>query len=273
MKAVTLLMLLLGGVMANAQPPKKVLLAVFAHPDDETFAGPILARYAREGVEIHLAIATNGQSWSRDENQFPPGPGLGAMRKTEAMCACEKLGITAPIFFELMDGQLGCTPTPIQKSQKSKLTTPVVGINVQAVADKVQAAIAKVHPEVIVTWGPEGGYGHPDHRIVSAAVTQVVQSMKSRIKLYYVGFTNHEVGQLNPIWPTWSPTDNSYLPVKVTYISADTDKYHQALACHNTQFDAAGAAELEQALDKGWGGTVSFRQWNQTSKQQNDLFQ
>jgi LmbE family N-acetylglucosaminyl deacetylase len=272
MKAVTLFMLLLSTLSVGAQQPPRVLLAVFAHPDDETFAGPVLARYAREGVEIHLAIATNGQAWSRDEAQFPPGPELGALRKKEATCACEKLAISTPIFFELMDGQLGCMQTPIQKQQKSKLTAPLIADQVQAVTDKVQAAIEKLHPQVIVTWGPEGGYGHPDHRMVSDAVTQVVQSKKSNIKLYYVGFTTLEVDQLNPIWATWFSTDDSYLSVKVSFTPADTDKYHQALACHVTQFDTDGATELEQALDKGWGGTVSFRQWNQSSTHQNDLF-
>jgi LmbE family N-acetylglucosaminyl deacetylase len=272
MKSFILLLLVLGAVVAGGQQPSRVLLAVFAHPDDETFAGPVLARYAREGVEVHLAIATNGQAWSRDEKEFPPGPELGARRKKEAACACRKLGINAPIFFELMDGQLGCMPIQIQKQQKSKLTAPLVGAQVQDLVQRVQALIEQLHPQVIVTWGPEGGYGHPDHRMVSDAVTQVVQSKKMDLKLYYLGFTQSGVQQLNLFWETWFATNDAYLPVKVSYEASDTDKYHQALACHVSQFDAGGASELEQALDKGWAGVVSFRQWNQISTHQDDLF-
>src|SRR5437868_9031723 len=140
------------GVSSNAQ----VLLAVFAHPDDEVFAGPTLTRYGREGVRVYLAIATKGEKGANEFAKIPAGEPLAAARRAEATCACQQLGIEAPIFFNLNDGELGAITNPLAK-------------NIHAVADNVQKLIGELHPQVIVTWGPDGGYGHPDHRLVSDA--------------------------------------------------------------------------------------------------------
>ena len=66
------LFLLLGASLAMAQQQPGILLAVFAHPDDETFAGPVLARYAREGVKVYLAVATKGEKGADERAPFLP---------------------------------------------------------------------------------------------------------------------------------------------------------------------------------------------------------
>ena len=152
-------------------PQPRILLAVTAHPDDEAFMGPILARYAREGVKVYLAIATKGEKGANEFAKIPAGDALADARRAEATCACKELGIESPIFFNLNDGELGALTEPLAK-------------NIHAVAYNVEKLVDQLHPQVILTWGPEGGYGHPDHRLVSDAVTQVVQSLHSSIKLY-----------------------------------------------------------------------------------------
>src|SRR5687767_287399 len=67
------------------------VLAVFAHPDDERVVGPLLARLARQGTTVHLAIATDGSKGVREHAGIAAGPPLAAARKSEAECAANRL--------------------------------------------------------------------------------------------------------------------------------------------------------------------------------------
>ncbi len=261
MKRMALFLLILSASAAVPQQ-QRVLLVVFAHPDDETFAGPVLARYAREGVKVYLAIATKGEKGADEHSPIPPGDPLAKARRAEAECACQKLGIEPPIFFDLNDGELGAMTNPLGK-------------NIQAVADNTEKLIARLHSQVVVTWGPDGGYGHPDHRLVSDAVSQVIQSMPPGVKLYYVGLTPKQAAPLNREWPPaipWHTTNPSFLTVSVPFTKADQESARRALECHKTQFSPEVAQKLEKAMDEGWAGQVSFRAWSSTQTAQ-DLFQ
>src|SRR5215831_3392562 len=115
MKRMAFLLFFLIARVTVAQQ-QRVLLAVFAHPDDETFAGPVLARYAREGAKVYLAIATKGEKGADEHAPIPPGEALAKARRAEAECACEKLGVQPPIFFDLSDGELGAMTNPLGKN-------------------------------------------------------------------------------------------------------------------------------------------------------------
>jgi len=288
MRRIAFLSFLLCTAMAEAQQRPRVLLAVFAHPDDETFVGPVLARYAREGVRVYLAIATKGEKGTTEHTGIPAGDRLAAERRAEATCACQQLGIEPPIFFELNDGELDAV-TSQQTTESSSLMSRLMaflrrfwvrsepsdlGWNVQAVADNTEKLIAKLHPQVVVTWGPDGGYGHPDHRLVSSAVTQVVQSENSGVKLYYAGFTPEQVKLLDDAWPIkiqWYTTDPAYLTVGVPFTNEDQAASYRAFMCHKSQFVADSFVKIEKALDEGWTGHVPFRAWSSLRKSQ-DLF-
>jgi hypothetical protein len=97
-----------------------------------------------------------------------------------------------------------------------------------AAAYNVEKLIDQLHPQVVLTWGSEGGYGHPDHRLVSAAVTQVVQSLHSSVKLYYAGLSPVQAKPLNSVWPASLPfhtTDPAYLTVTVSYTPKDFETF------------------------------------------------
>lgn len=257
----TAITILLSGLLSGPQRRPRVLLAVFAHPDDETFVGPALAKYAREGVKVYLAIATKGEKGTNEHAGIPAGDPVAAARRAEAICACQQLGIEPPIFFNLNDGELGAITDPLAK-------------NIQAVADNVERLIAQLHPQVVVTWGPDGGYGHPDHRLVSDAVTQVIQSHNSEIKLFYAALTPEQAKLLNTVWPPqlpWHTTDPAYATVNVSFTKQDKTAYHRAFECHKSQYTAVQFEKAEQALDDGWAGHVSFRPWSNL-RTSDDLF-
>jgi LmbE family N-acetylglucosaminyl deacetylase len=258
-RVVLILFLACATTVAQQQP--KVLLAVFAHPDDETLVGPVLARYAREGVKVYLAIATKGEKGTNDRAAIPAGEALAKVRREEAGCACRQLGIEPPILFGLNDGELGAI-------------TNVLGHNIQEVADHVEKLIAELHPAVVVTWGAEGGYGHPDHRLVADGVTQAIQASTADVKLYYVGFSPEQVKPLNEVWPasmSWHATDPAYLTVRVTVTKADQLAYRRALECHKSQFSPEEGKKFVDALDVGWQQGVLFRPWFGDRKS-DDLF-
>jgi len=145
----------------SAQGAAKTLVAVFAHGDDETAAAPVLARYAREGAQVYLIIATDGAQGGR-HTSIPRGPELARVRGEEARCAAKALGIHAPILLAFPDAQLG-----------SYMDDPARLLHVTA---QVEGELQRLRPDALITWGPDGGTSHPDHRLVSSIVTQLVRA-------------------------------------------------------------------------------------------------
>ncbi len=125
------------------------LLAVLAHPDDETFrCGGTLALLARRGVRVWLLCATRGEAGSCGNPPLCQPDGLGQVREAELRCACAALGIEPPRFLGYRDGTL----SQVDENQ--------------AVAQIVRA-VRELRPQTLLTWPPDGLSGHPDHIAVS----------------------------------------------------------------------------------------------------------
>ena len=121
------------------------LLAVFAHPDDEAFgAGGTLAKYASQGIDVYLVSATRGEAGGIAAPELATPANLPAVRERELRAACEVYGIHPPLFLDYIDGQL----TIVNQGQ-------AVG--------KLVRLIRELRPDVMITFGPEGIYGHYDH--------------------------------------------------------------------------------------------------------------
>jgi LmbE family N-acetylglucosaminyl deacetylase len=138
---------------------KLKLMAVLAHPDDESLGfGGTLAKYAAEGVETHLVTATRGE-----RGRFGPhGKGadpaeVGLVREAELRAAAAVLGIHDVSILGYGDGAV----------DQSDATTAI-----RAIAEHIR----RVRPHVVVTFGPEGAYGHPDHIAISQFTTIVCAS-------------------------------------------------------------------------------------------------
>jgi LmbE family N-acetylglucosaminyl deacetylase len=231
-----------------AEAPRK-LLAVFAHPDDETLVAPLLAAYARRGVRVQLAIVTDGEKGTQAHAAIPAGPELAKVRAEEARCSCRALGIEPPILLGFKDGELG------------KQSRPPWGPLAE-----VQAELAKllerVRPDAVITFGPEGAYGHPDHRLVGAVVTQLVQAGAdgAPARLFYPGLPKDRLPKREGGIP-WSPTEPRFLTVRVPFEAADLAASRAALACHKSQFRAEELEPLTQFMAQVLGGRVYLRPW------------
>jgi len=96
---------------AYRQVAPRTLVAVWAHADDEVPVGPILARYAREGAQVYMIIATDGAQGASN-TMIPRGPELARVRADEARCSAQALGAHSPIFLGFPDGALGSFTDP-----------------------------------------------------------------------------------------------------------------------------------------------------------------
>ena len=133
------------------------LMAILAHPDDESLGfGGALVRYSSEGVEVSVVMATRGQrGWTGDPDAYPGPDELGRIREGELREALAALGVTRLAFLDEMDGELDKTP-------------------ITAMLERLTAEIRLVRPQVIITFGPDGAYGHPDHIAISNLTTSAV---------------------------------------------------------------------------------------------------
>ena len=139
--------------MTGTRPLK--LLAVFAHPDDESFAvGGTLAKYASQGIEVVIVSATRGEAGI---------PGLtaakaAARRESELRTAAAKLGASEVRFMGNRDGTLR-------------------EVNSDEAVARLVALLREARPQVIVSFGPDGISGHPDHITVSHWVTAAFDAL------------------------------------------------------------------------------------------------
>ncbi len=220
------------------------LLAIFPHPDDETLGlGSTLARYSAEDIETHLVCATHGElGWFESEGPNPGFEGVGLIRTEELNSAAQHLGLHTVSFLDYIDGF-------VDKANPAE----IVG--------KLVAHIRRIKPQVVVTFGPDGNYGHPDHialsQFTNAALVCAADKSFANVQLphrvskfYYMvdsldivrasneafggismnvdGVTRQQVG-----WETWQITtilDNKKYMAQV----------QRAIQCHKSQLPGYG---------------------------------
>ena len=133
------------------------LLAVFAHPDDESMGmGGTLAKYSAAGVDTYLVCASRGErGWFGPEEQNPGLNALGQTRTIELEHAVRELDMKGLYFLDYIDGD-------VDQADHAE------AIN------KIVTHIRRIKPQVVVTFPPDGNYGHPDHiaigQFTSAAI-------------------------------------------------------------------------------------------------------
>jgi N-acetyl-1-D-myo-inositol-2-amino-2-deoxy-alpha-D-glucopyranoside deacetylase len=243
---------------------KRTLLAVFPHPDDEAYSiGGTLTKYAAEGHEVYLVTATRGEAGEISNPSLATKANLPQVREKELRCACEIYGIHPPRFLDYQDGQLAV----VHQGQ-------AVG--------KLVRIIRELRPEVMITYGPEGIYGHYDHIAVHRWVTIAFDlaadascfpdpvsdtcSPHQVSRLYYTVLSEEVVRMMSPQGkPAAVMMDGVPFPFvgyRRDQLSAIIDvgphvrTKLQGLTCHATQFDASSAAE-EDAL---WLESPLFRE-------------
>lgn len=143
----------------------KTILAVLAHPDDETFGlGGTLALYAQKGYEVYYVCATRGEVGAADEVFMQGYKDVAEMRTDELLRATKILGLKEVYFLDYRDSGMPGT-------DDNKHPNAQVMHSVDEVAGKVVKYIRELKPDIVLTFDPIGGYKHPDHIHIQQATT------------------------------------------------------------------------------------------------------
>lgn len=143
----------------------KTILAVLAHPDDETFGlGGTLALYAKKGFDVYYLCATRGEAGTVDEEYLKGFKDIAELRTDELMRAAKILGLKH-VFF------LGYRDSDMPGSENNKHPEAQVAHSIDEVAGRVVKYIRELKPDIVLTFDPIGGYKHPDHIHIQQATT------------------------------------------------------------------------------------------------------
>ena len=133
------------------------LLALFPHPDDETFtAAGVMAAAVARGAPVTVVSATRGEAGESSIPGLDDPERLGEVRERELRDAMRHLGVTDVRL-------LGYRDSGMEGSAEAHHPNAFVRASIDAAAARLATLIRALQPQTIITFGPEGMYGHPDH--------------------------------------------------------------------------------------------------------------
>jgi LmbE family N-acetylglucosaminyl deacetylase len=195
------------------------ILTIIAHPDDETMlSGGALALLARAGAEVHYLCATRGEGGEVGEPARCTREELGTVREGEMRCAVQTLGGAGVEFLEYVDPLVG------ENNELHPYTNDFEGL-VARIIDHLQ----RQQPDVIISHGSSGEYGHPAHVLTYFAVCKAIEKLGEQAPMLYTfsaAFPEHPRPRL---------TNEDDLAHIVLDISPVLKQKVDAAYCHQTQ--------------------------------------
>ena len=165
----------------------RTLLAVTAHPDDETFGmGGTLALYANRGVDVQLICATRGEAGEVEVERLKGFESIGQLREHELACAAKILGLSYIHF-------LGYRDSGMPGSADNNHPRALIRVPLDELARSVATIIREIKPQVVLTFDPLGGYQHPDHIAIHKATVRAFN---------LAGDSKEELRGLEPFQPS-----------------------------------------------------------------------
>jgi LmbE family N-acetylglucosaminyl deacetylase len=248
---------------------------VLAHPDDESLGtGGTLAKYAAEGIQTSVITATRGERGRfGDGGERPSDDIVGSTREAELRAAAGELGVHEVVVLGYPDGGLDrCDPAAVQ--------------------DAIAGHLARLRPDVVVTFGADGAYGHPDHiaisQLTAGAIVRAAACGAAVSKLYHIAWGG-------PTWAAYQAAlkkltcivdgvERQVMPAPDWGITARIDTsavwpaVWRAVRCHRTQMSIYRnletlAADHHRAL---WGVQEFYRVFSQVNggrTRESDLFE
>ena len=226
------------------------LLAVFAHPDDESFGpGGTLARYASRGVAVALMVASRGEGSTSGHSLEQPPAELGQLRERELQCAARVLGVREVRV-------LGYPDTRLEEADPQDLQSII------------RSAIEETHPEVVLTFDSGGITGNPDHIAVSQATTRAFlevyqgrpENGPATFRLYYWAVPDSIAASLRRISQVPFVGVPPSAITTIIDVNQFLDQQWQAIRCHRSQSDPV-PLELAERLKAQAGKEFFVRVW------------
>lgn len=231
------------------------LMAVYAHPDDEVFGvGGTMGHYAEQGIRTILVCATRGEVGEISDPALATPETLPQVREQELRCSAEALGVSDVVFLDYRDS--GMVNTEPNKDPRA-----FINADPQEAIGKLVRLIRQEKPQVVITFEPFGGYGHPDHIAVSKWTTAAFQAASDASqypdagepwkpgRLFYSAIPStffleirdwmESTGQDTSQMPRFDELPDRFPDEKITTVvdvSAYAKRKQQAAKCHATQW-------------------------------------
>ena len=255
MKQLFLIVLILAVISCSEKDKtpmegSRTIMAILAHPDDESAVGQVLAKYADQGNTVILVIAADGRYGVEEHFGIPAGDTLVQIRQKESMCAAEILGIEPPIFLGFHDGFGLLSGLGEYFTQTAEMK------------ERLKLIIQEKDPDAIITFGPDGDTGHLDHKGIGDLTTEVIlrEGWYEKYPLYYIGWLKEkEVWIPQGATTSLNYVDKSYLNVHIKYSEEDRDKLFKSLYCYESQFQKTDVENWIEAELKDSSFTFYFR--------------
>lgn len=224
---------------------KRTILAIFAHPDDEVFGvGGALAHYAAAGDHVVLVCATYGEAGEIAAPALATPETLGEVRANELRCAASRLGVEDIVFLGYRDS--GMAGTVENKDPRAFINAPQ-----QEVVSRLAAVMRQWQPHAVITFDPNGGYGHPDHVAIHRHTLSAFERLDvEQARLFYTvvprsffvemrrrmverGVDTSQLDRFEEIGAAGWPDGEVHAGIDV---AATVDAKLAAFHCHRTQF-------------------------------------
>ncbi|MEO1055773.1 MAG: PIG-L family deacetylase [Actinomycetota bacterium] len=226
----------------NSHQMPRRLLGVWAHPDDEAYlSAGLMGRVVDQGGRVTVVAATNGELGTGD-TELAGSERFAQLRQRELRGCLGELGVTDVRFLDIADG--GCENEPADR--------PVA---------QLVDVISEVRPDAIVTFGPDGITGHPDHRAVSSWVTAAWLESDQRADVLYAAMTrtflteyaelHDQLGLFDEYGDGPAGIDDADVVLRCSLTHCELERKRAALAQHASQ--TTGLAEAV--------GETTFRRW------------
>jgi LmbE family N-acetylglucosaminyl deacetylase len=144
-----------------------IVLSIGAHPDDEIYAAGMLAKYASEGHDVYILTTTRGEGGPLGDPPLTDRAGLAALRMAEGRAAGEILGAREVRYLPFVDPLMG----PGGQWH-------AIDASLEDFSAAVAAVLAELRPEIVITHGAEGEYGHPQHKFTHRAVFAALRQLR-----------------------------------------------------------------------------------------------
>ncbi len=193
------------------------VIALFAHPDDETWISGTLATLAARGVQVTPVYVTSGDAGSDHSGQGLTGVELASVRESEARQATAILGLNSPIFLRFPDGKI----IQYEQEVKGKLTT----------------LVKKNSPKIMLTFARGGITDNRDHKALNALVSEHFSTLAA---YFAVSQSQAEILALSASkfdlnYRIARPVADADISIKLDVAGYQAQRV-RAMASHKTQF-------------------------------------
>ena len=221
-----------------------IILAIGAHPDDETCTSGMLAKYAAEGHAVFILLTTRGEGGSTGYPPVCERAELGQVREEEGRNAGAVIGAREVMFLPYID------------PEATDGVLKAINASLEEFSASIQVVMSRLKPDVVITHGTNGEYGHPQHIFTQQATFHALRSLQpwkpKEVLTWCAAYPDAEVpGEVNQDDPADLLVDiRPWAELKMKAFQEHHSQYYPVI----NYFKDKGGAFMSEKVE-------SFRRW------------